>query len=137
MSYLTWQEALAGLVSEKGLQDTELGDISRIASANGYRGLNGPVGALGHLTHVSEILAQARIDACTTRVDGSNTFQGRLLGISSRWREDGVVVYTLTASFDSRTSSRLGESLCGDHGMLGTDGAEYSLTIVREGPLST
>ena len=34
MTYETWQEALAGLVKEEGLEETELGDISKRASAH-------------------------------------------------------------------------------------------------------
>ena len=106
-------------------------------SENGLPGSSGAVGAPGRLTHVSATLDQALRGAYTTLVGGSNTFQGRLLATLSRSNQDGVVEYTLMACFDLETDSRLVESLSGDHGMIGTDGAEYSLTIVRREPPTT
>lgn len=126
MSYDTWQEALAGLVKDKGLEDSELGDISKRASAPGSTDSRGTVGARGPLTHVSEILGLHRTDVSTTRDDGLNTYQGQCRAISSRSRGARGEGFTLTVYFDSKTSSRLKESLFSRAGKVATGEIEYS-----------
>jgi hypothetical protein len=134
MSYDTWQDALAGIVKEQGLERQELGEISRRALAIGSTNSHGTVGAHGRLTSVSEILAQAQIDVCTTPDDGLNTYQGQALGISSPSKEERGVGFTLTVFFDSKTASRLNEDLCSPVGKNATDGTEcfpMIMTLVR------
>jgi len=141
MSYATWQEALAAIVYEAALaENSELGRLSRAATrlasddpwASGSPNSSGTVGAPGPSMSDSETQDPPRSDVSSTPEDGSNTYQGRISGISLRSRGDVADGFTLTVSFDWRTGQRLVESLSGDRGIRGTDGAEYSLTIVRE-----
>jgi len=88
MIHDTWQEALEAMVKEKGLEDSELGDISKRASESGYPSSNGIAGAPGRLTHVSEILDPHQIDAFTTQGDGSRDFRARKSATSSQSNGD-------------------------------------------------
>jgi len=104
---------------------------------DGSRNSHGTVGALGRLTHVSETLALAPTAASTTPEDGWNTFQGRLLDISSPLRGEREDAFTLTVCFDSRTLRRLNGRVFGHLGRLVTDGAQCSVTIEIEEQPST
>ncbi len=106
-------------------------------SETGSKGSSGTVGAPGRLTHVSETLAPLPIGAFFTRGDGSNTYQGRVQGISSRLNEGSEEGYILTVFFDSRTSRRLRENLSGSLGENGTVAAGSSLTMVIGEPPTT
>jgi len=111
--------------------------ISRRASAPGLKPSLGIVGVRGPLMSDSDQLARARIDVSTTPEDGLNTFQGRLVDISSPWSAERVGEFTLTVSFDSRTHRRLLESLYGDPGLLDMDGVECLLTTPTVEPPTT
>jgi len=100
-------------------------------SGHGSRTSSGTAGAHGRLTRVSEILDPHQNDASTTPDDGSNTFQGQAWLTSWQSREVQGGVFTLTASFDSRTATRLQESLSGPDGEIVTGEPAFSLTIVR------
>jgi len=136
-NYESWPEALAALVKKNCLEDSELGDISVLASASGYTRSNGTVGAPGRLTLVSEILDPLQIDVSSTPDDGLNSYQGELLDISSRLSAGGEVVYTLTVYFDSRTAARLKESRCGSLGNSDTVAVGSSVTMTLEEPPTT
>jgi len=137
MPYDTWQEALAGLVREKGLQDTELGELSKRASGNGSPSLSGPAGVPGPLTHVSETLDLLQIDAFPTPADLSRVYRGLVSDISLLWSGELEAEFIVTASFDSETASVLLESLSGVDGLKDMDALGYCLTIQRKGPRST
>jgi len=166
MSYPTWQEALAALVKEKGLEDSELGDIvrrverySKKVSDPGSPNSIGPVGARGRsesLTRVadtpffkvvdglvrpgnggSDRPDRARNDASPSPVDGSNTYQGRTSVISWRSSGPGEDEFTVTVCFDSRTASRLKESLFGPVGIPASGGVTYSRMTLTLEPFST
>ena len=97
---------------------------------DGYPNSSGTAGARGRLTHVSEILDPLPIDAFTTRDDGLNTYPGFLRAISSQWSGLEVGEFTLMASFDLATYSRLSDALSGNRGSAAMDDALCSLTIV-------
>jgi len=126
MDYPTWQEALAALVKTESLENQELGAISRAASARSSARSNGTAGALGRLTRVSDILDLPPTDVFTTPGDGLNTYQGQCRDISSRSRRERGGEFTLTVFFDSKTSSRLAESLSIRDGKNASDGTAYS-----------
>ena len=106
-------------------------------SERGSTDSSGTVGARGRLTHVSGRRAPRRIGASIIPEGGSNTFQGRLTDITCVWSEERGTEYIVTASFDSRTGSRLKEKVCGNRGNDVMDDAEYSLTIIQEEPPGT
>lgn len=103
----------------------------------GCKRLSGIAGAPGRLTHDSETLDPRQIAAFITPVDGSNTFQGRLQGISSRLNEGSEVGFILTVFFDSLTAARLSDYLYGSLGKTGTVAAGSSVTIVVGEPPTT
>ena len=109
----------------------------RSRSETGSQSLNGTAGAPGPSTPDLAQMAQARIDVWCTREDGSNTFQGRLQGISSRLNEGLEEGYILTVYFDYQTSRRLNERLSGLRGKYGTVAAGSLVTIEIEEPPST
>ena len=112
-------------------------EILEIRWGSGCKGSHGTAGAPGRLTHVSETLGRALTGAFSTHVVGSNTFQGLVTHISWRWSGVRAGECILMVSFDSQTFQRLKENLSGPLGMRDTAGAVYSVTIVREEPLST
>ena len=135
MTYDSWQEALVGMVKEKGLEGSELAEISARASENGSARSNGPVGARGPLTLVSEILAPPPTDVSTTPEDGSNTFQGHVWAISCRSKGALGDAFTLTVCFDSKTATRLHEKVFGPGGRSDTEDAEFfPMTLILEPP---
>jgi len=100
-------------------------------SAPGLLNSRGTAGAPGRLTHVSETLDPALTDVSSTPDDGLNTFQGRVLGISSVLREEQGVVYTVMVCFDLKTASRLKESRCTEPGKAGSEGVASFHMIVN------
>lgn len=103
----------------------------------GYRSSRGIAGAHSPLMTASGWTDPRQVVVCTTPANGSNTFRGNLTAILSRWSGVALGEFTLMASFDSETYLRLDELLYGSPGRAGLGDAEYSLTIVKEGPLST
>jgi len=99
---------------------------------SGSTNTRGTVGVPGRLTSVTEILDRVLTDASTTPDGGSNTFQGRLIRISSRSKKADSVEFTLTASFDFQTAYRLSVGVSGLLGKIATEGAGYSLMILPE-----
>lgn len=69
--------------------------------------------------------------------DGWNTFQGRLVDISSPWSAEREGEFTLTVYFDSQTHRRLVVNLYGDRGKFGMDGAAFLLMMKEEEPPTT
>ena len=133
MTYDTWQEALAGLVKEEGLEETELGDISKRALASGSRSSNGIAGAPGPSTPALGTLGRLQIDVSSIPDGGSNTYQGQLRHISLLWRQDEAAEYMLTVCFDSKTAGRLKENLSGSLGDADmAAAASFPMTVIVE-----
>ena len=108
-----------------------------IPSGTGSQSSSGTAGARGRSTSDSDQPVRVQIDVSTTPDDGSNTYQGRLAGISLPW--SGVLVdgFTLMVFFDYRTRQRLQESLSGRRGWIDMAGAECSLMIPTGEPPTT
>ena len=133
-----FEDLKSGSVVCRVCQRVELSrDVFVIRWGNGCPGSNGTAGAPGRLTHVMETLDPLQIDAFTTPEDGLNTYQGRITAISLPSSGDEGDEYTLTVSFDHQTSLRLRGRAFGHPGSRDTEGAGYSLTIVRGEPPTT
>jgi len=151
-----WREALAALVKRQDrLEDSELAEISKRASETGSPSSLGIVGVPGRseietradgmtgwsdaeeaARGLSEALGRRdhlRNVASRTLADGSNSFQGVVTGILYASKEPLGDEFTLTVYFDSRTGSRLGESLYGRAGSGAMDDVPFTpMTLILE-----
>jgi len=76
-----------------------------------------------------------QIGVSTTPDDGLNSFQGRLVDISSPWSAEREGEFTLMVFFDSQTHRRLVESLYGEVGSEDMGVAESCpMTVILEQP---